>query len=117
MGGGGNGGAGGITYSFQDSLGGKSIGVMFANIAADVKFYSDTVSTLNFASKSRQIVNQLQVNSVESRPVKVKEVIQPSVGARKRKPSSSYSSKENSGENALAYGLLERNELGVWGEF
>ena len=84
---------------------------MFANIAADVKYYSDTVSTLNFASKSRQIVNQLQVNSVESRTVKVKEVTPaPSAAATRRKrkvPSSSYS-KENTGGNTMTYvsGLL-----------
>lgn len=31
---------------------------MIANIAPEMRFYADTVNTLNFASKSRTMVNQ-----------------------------------------------------------
>ncbi|RMX60986.1 hypothetical protein pdam_00014198 [Pocillopora damicornis] len=41
-----------------DSLGGSAHSCMIANIAPEMRFYADTVNTLNFASKSRTIVNQ-----------------------------------------------------------
>lgn len=47
-----------LTRLLQDSLGGSAHSCMIANIAPEMRFYADTVNTLNFASKSRTIVNQ-----------------------------------------------------------
>lgn len=46
------------TYLFQDSLGGSAHACVIANIAPECRFYADTINTLNFASKSRTIINQ-----------------------------------------------------------
>lgn len=43
---------------FQDSLGGTAHSVMIACIAPEPSFYWDTLNTLKFASKSRQVVNK-----------------------------------------------------------
>jgi len=47
-----------LTRLLQDSLGGKSNAVLIANIAPGVSYFSETTRTLNFASKSRRIVNK-----------------------------------------------------------
>ncbi|XP_022780534.1 kinesin-like protein KIF22 isoform X2 [Stylophora pistillata] len=47
-----------LTRLLQDSLGGSAHSFMIANIAPEMRFYADTVNTLNFASKSRTIVNE-----------------------------------------------------------
>ncbi|CAH3107930.1 unnamed protein product [Pocillopora meandrina] len=47
-----------LTRLLQDSLGGSAHSCMIANIAPEMRFYADTVNTLNFASKSRTMVNQ-----------------------------------------------------------
>jgi len=39
-------------------LGGSAHACVIANIAPERRFYSDTVNTLNFATKSRTIVNE-----------------------------------------------------------
>lgn len=46
------------TYLFQDSLGGSAHACLIANIAPECRFYADTINTLNFASKSRTVINQ-----------------------------------------------------------
>jgi len=51
-----------LTRLLQDSLGGKSNAIMFANIAPAMQFYNDTFNTLNFASKSKKITNIPTVN-------------------------------------------------------
>ena len=53
-----------LFLTLQDSLGGKSQGIIIANIAPGAKFFSETLRTLNFASKSRKVVNRVVVNSM-----------------------------------------------------
>ncbi|KAM8837898.1 kinesin-like protein KIF22 [Spinachia spinachia] len=47
-----------LTRLLQDSLGGSSHSVMITNIAPEYKYYFDTFGALNFASKSKLIVNK-----------------------------------------------------------
>ncbi|KAJ7374086.1 Kinesin-like protein kif22 [Desmophyllum pertusum] len=47
-----------LTRLLQDSLGGSAHACMIANIAPEHRFYADTTNTLNFASKSRMIINE-----------------------------------------------------------
>ncbi|RKP07309.1 P-loop containing nucleoside triphosphate hydrolase protein [Thamnocephalis sphaerospora] len=51
-----------------DSLGGKSMGMMIVNVAPGHEFYQDTINTLNFAKKSKTIVNKTVVNEIHDRP-------------------------------------------------
>ncbi len=46
-----------LTRLLQDSLGGASYACMVANIAPSRHFYWDTYNCLNFASKSRNVIN------------------------------------------------------------
>lgn len=46
------------SLSPQDSLGGSAHSVIIANVAPEQHFYFDTLSTLNFAAKSKQVVNR-----------------------------------------------------------
>ncbi|XP_038591274.1 LOW QUALITY PROTEIN: kinesin-like protein KIF22 [Micropterus salmoides] len=47
-----------LTRLLQDSLGGSAHAVMITNIAPEYKYYFDTFSALNFAAKSKLIVNK-----------------------------------------------------------
>ncbi|XP_069508124.1 kinesin-like protein KIF22 [Ambystoma mexicanum] len=47
-----------LTRLLQDSLGGSAHSVMITNIAPGQKYYFDTLTALNFAAKSKQIVNK-----------------------------------------------------------
>jgi len=47
-----------LTRLLQDSLGGSAHACMIINIAPERRFYADTTNTLNFASKSRTIINK-----------------------------------------------------------
>ncbi|XP_060719921.1 kinesin-like protein KIF22 isoform X2 [Tachysurus vachellii] len=47
-----------LTRLLQDSLGGSAHSVMITNIAPEYKYYFDTFTALNFAAKSKQIVNK-----------------------------------------------------------
>ncbi|KAJ2890916.1 hypothetical protein GGI21_006012, partial [Coemansia aciculifera] len=47
-----------MTRILQDSLGGESLGMMIVNVAPGEAFLQDTNNTLNFATKSRQVVNK-----------------------------------------------------------
>ncbi|XP_048846933.1 kinesin-like protein KIF22 [Brienomyrus brachyistius] len=47
-----------LTRLLQDSLGGSAHSVMIANIAPEYEYYFDTFSALNFAAKSKLIVNR-----------------------------------------------------------
>ncbi len=47
-----------LTRLLQDSLGGSAHSVMITNIAPEYSYYFDTFSALNFAAKSKQIVNR-----------------------------------------------------------
>eukprot|EP01114_Cavostelium_apophysatum_P000654 TRINITY_DN10596_c0_g1_i1.p1 TRINITY_DN10596_c0_g1~~TRINITY_DN10596_c0_g1_i1.p1 ORF type:complete len:777 (+),score=244.02 TRINITY_DN10596_c0_g1_i1:141-2471(+) len=61
-----------LTRLLQDSLGGNSFSVIIANIAPGQPFYFDTANTLNFASKSKLIVNTPVVNSEDiDKPLQV----------------------------------------------
>ncbi|XP_075704493.1 kinesin-like protein KIF22 [Rhinoderma darwinii] len=47
-----------LTRLLQDSLGGSAHSVMIANIAPEQKYYFNTLTALNFAAKSKQIINK-----------------------------------------------------------
>uniref|UniRef100_A0A452GQK4 Kinesin-like protein n=1 Tax=Gopherus agassizii TaxID=38772 RepID=A0A452GQK4_9SAUR len=47
-----------LTRLLQDSLGGSAHSVIIANVAPEQHFYFDTLRTLNFAAKSKQVVNR-----------------------------------------------------------
>ncbi|XP_070707550.1 kinesin-like protein KIF22 [Pempheris klunzingeri] len=47
-----------LTRLLQDSLGGSAHSLMITNIAPEYKYYFDTFSALNFAAKSKLIVNK-----------------------------------------------------------
>ncbi|XP_040922375.1 kinesin-like protein KIF22 [Toxotes jaculatrix] len=47
-----------LTRLLQDSLGGSAHSVMITNIAPEYKYYFDTFSALNFAAKSKLIMNK-----------------------------------------------------------
>ncbi|KAG8543472.1 hypothetical protein GDO81_024574 [Engystomops pustulosus] len=47
-----------LTRLLQDSLGGSAHSVMITNIAPEQKYYFDTLTALNFAAKSKQIINK-----------------------------------------------------------
>ncbi|XP_076108090.1 kinesin-like protein KIF22 isoform X2 [Mytilus galloprovincialis] len=46
-----------LTRLLQDSIGGSCHSVMITNVAPEERYYYDTYCTLNFASKSKKIVN------------------------------------------------------------
>ncbi|XP_026887746.2 kinesin-like protein KIF22 [Electrophorus electricus] len=47
-----------LTRLLQDSLGGSAHSVMITNIAPEYKYYFDTFTALNFAAKSKHVVNR-----------------------------------------------------------
>ena len=47
-----------LTRLLQDSLGGTASAVVIANIAPEESHLTDTLSTLQFATRSMQIVNR-----------------------------------------------------------
>nr|XP_003225040.2 PREDICTED: kinesin-like protein KIF22 [Anolis carolinensis] len=47
-----------LTRLLQDSLGGSAHSVIIANIAPEKKYYFDTLTSLNFAAKSKQVMNK-----------------------------------------------------------
>ncbi|KAG8431437.1 hypothetical protein GDO86_018722 [Hymenochirus boettgeri] len=47
-----------LTRLLQDSLGGSAHSVMITNIAPEHRYYFDTLTALNFAAKSKQIINK-----------------------------------------------------------
>ncbi|KAJ8075841.1 hypothetical protein PM082_021473 [Marasmius tenuissimus] len=58
-----------LTRILQDALGGSSLGLLICNLAPGVKFRSDTVNTLKFATQTKKIENKPVVNEQENRPV------------------------------------------------
>ena len=78
-----NGGTGGrvpyrdskLTRLLQDSLGGSSHSVMITNIAPEYSYYFDTFSALNFAAKSKLIVNKPFIRETLTVPVPQGEAI------------------------------------------
>ncbi|KAJ1914678.1 hypothetical protein H4219_004678 [Mycoemilia scoparia] len=53
-----------MTRILQDSLGGRCVGMMIVNVAPGKAFLQDTHNTLNFATKSRDVVNKPVVNEI-----------------------------------------------------
>ncbi|XP_054849372.1 kinesin-like protein KIF22 [Eublepharis macularius] len=47
-----------LTRLLQDSLGGTAHSVIIANIAPEKRYYYDTLTSLNFAAKSKEVVNK-----------------------------------------------------------
>ncbi|XP_053121164.1 kinesin-like protein KIF22 isoform X2 [Hemicordylus capensis] len=47
-----------LTRLLQDSLGGSAHSLIIANIAPEKRYYFDTLTSLNFAAKSKQVVNK-----------------------------------------------------------
>ncbi|CAL8303736.1 unnamed protein product [Lota lota] len=58
-----------LTRLLQDSLGGSAHSVMITNIAPEYSYYFDTFSALNFAAKSKLIVNKPFVRETLTVPV------------------------------------------------
>ncbi|KAJ1923119.1 hypothetical protein IWQ60_006090 [Tieghemiomyces parasiticus] len=58
-----------MTRILQQSLGGRSLGMMIVNVAPGQKFYLETYNTLNFATKSKTIVNNARVHAVAATPM------------------------------------------------
>ncbi|KAF8518380.1 kinesin-domain-containing protein [Hysterangium stoloniferum] len=57
-----------LTRILQDALGGSSIGLLICNLAPGMKFRQDTLNTLNFASRTKQIENKLMIHEKDTRP-------------------------------------------------
>jgi len=55
-----------LTRVLQDSLGGNSKTMMFANISPAPCNYGDTINTLQYASRARKIINKAHVNTDSS---------------------------------------------------
>lgn len=62
-----------ITRLLQDSLGGTALAFLFCTLSPDNTDLADTYNTLNFAMKSTQIKNKVQVNEIKvaNKPVAV----------------------------------------------
>ncbi|XP_041830113.1 kinesin-like protein KIF22 [Melanotaenia boesemani] len=58
-----------LTRLLQDSLGGSAHSVMITNIAPEYKYYFDTFTALNFAAKSKLIVNKPFTRETVAMPV------------------------------------------------
>ncbi|KAL3858251.1 hypothetical protein ACJMK2_012848 [Sinanodonta woodiana] len=53
-----------LTRLLQDSIGGSCHSVMIVNIAPEERYYYDTYCTLNFATKSKKIVNNTTTKEI-----------------------------------------------------
>ncbi|CAF95685.1 unnamed protein product, partial [Tetraodon nigroviridis] len=58
-----------LTRLLQDSLGGSAHSVMITNIAPEYRYYFDTFSALNFAAKSKLVVNKPFTRETVAAPV------------------------------------------------
>lgn len=47
-----------LISTLQDSLGGSAHSILIANIAPERRFFLDTVSALNFAARSKEVINR-----------------------------------------------------------
>ncbi|KAJ7464998.1 kinesin-like protein [Mycena galericulata] len=57
-----------LTRILQDALGGSSVGLLICNLAPGAKFRQDTLNTLNFAVRTKNIENKPVVNERDLRP-------------------------------------------------
>ncbi|EIM88681.1 kinesin-domain-containing protein [Stereum hirsutum FP-91666 SS1] len=58
-----------LTRILQDALGGTSVGLLICNLAPGPKFRQDTLNTLNFAVRTKNVENKPVVNERDNRPV------------------------------------------------
>ncbi|KAG6902157.1 hypothetical protein C0995_003631 [Termitomyces sp. Mi166 len=58
-----------LTRILQDALGGSSIGLLICNLAPGTKFRQDTLNTLNFAVRTKNVENKPVINERDNRPV------------------------------------------------
>ncbi|KAI0697020.1 P-loop containing nucleoside triphosphate hydrolase protein [Cytidiella melzeri] len=56
-----------LTRLLQDALGGSSVGLLICNLAPGLKFRQDTLNTLNFAVRTKNIENKPVVNERDNR--------------------------------------------------
>ncbi|KAG8513642.1 Kinesin-like protein KIF22 [Galemys pyrenaicus] len=81
-----------LTRLLQDSLGGSAHSILIANIAPERRFYLDTVSALNFAARSKEVINRPFTNESLQPPVLApiklseKELLDPPEAKRARGP-------------------------------
>ncbi|TFK37973.1 P-loop containing nucleoside triphosphate hydrolase protein [Crucibulum laeve] len=57
-----------LTRLLQDALGGSSVGLLICNLAPGTKFRQDTLNTLNFAVRTKNVENKPVVNERDNRP-------------------------------------------------
>ncbi|KAF9236661.1 P-loop containing nucleoside triphosphate hydrolase protein [Melanogaster broomeanus] len=57
-----------LTRILQDALGGSSVGLLICNLAPGNKFRQDTLNTLNFAVRTKNVENRPVINERDSRP-------------------------------------------------
>ncbi|XP_020013140.2 kinesin-like protein KIF22 [Castor canadensis] len=81
-----------LTRLLQDSLGGSAHSILIANIAPERRFYLDTVSALNFAARSKEVINRpftnesLQPHALPPVKLSQKELLGPSEAKKARGP-------------------------------
>ncbi|KAG6906300.1 hypothetical protein DXG01_014669 [Tephrocybe rancida] len=61
--------SGALTRILQDALGGSSVGLLICNLAPGTKFRQDTLNTLNFAVRTKNVENKPVINERDNRPV------------------------------------------------
>ncbi|KDQ53292.1 hypothetical protein JAAARDRAFT_137340 [Jaapia argillacea MUCL 33604] len=57
-----------LTRLLQDALGGSAVGLLICNLAPGMKFRQDTLNTLNFAVRTKNVENKPVVNERDNRP-------------------------------------------------
>ncbi|KIK86017.1 hypothetical protein PAXRUDRAFT_831932 [Paxillus rubicundulus Ve08.2h10] len=57
-----------LTRILQDALGGSSVGLLICNLAPGTKFRQDTLNTLNFAVRTKNVENRPVINERDNRP-------------------------------------------------
>ncbi|KAJ3496514.1 hypothetical protein NMY22_g19800 [Coprinellus aureogranulatus] len=57
-----------LTRILQDALGGNAVGLLICNLAPGVKFRQDTLNTLNFAVRTKNVENKPVINERDNRP-------------------------------------------------
>ncbi|XP_022085619.1 kinesin-like protein KIF22 [Acanthaster planci] len=78
-----------LTRLLQDSLGGSAHACMITNIAPEESNYMETYTALNFASKSRHIVNKPFTNEITERPTAQRPAKRSSSGEERHQAASS----------------------------
>ncbi|KAF7763860.1 hypothetical protein Agabi119p4_8397 [Agaricus bisporus var. burnettii] len=56
-----------LTRLLQDALGGSSMGLLICNLAPGTKFRQDTLNTLNFATRTKNVENKPVINERDNR--------------------------------------------------